>query len=198
MTKFQKASFRVWLLIAALLLAPIHVLAGDSTSFTRSTVTAVAPSGGAVPVGTVIIWPFTSNPVGWSEGKWLECNGQAITSSAHPELYALGYTAVPDFRNRTLWGNTTPRTVKAAGLPNISASIETRDDVAASVGQFWRASGAFSISGGGGRGRLRCTEGYVAESKLTFTASNSNAIYGKSTTVQPPALTTRFLIRAKS
>ena len=116
----------------------------------------------------------------------------------HPELYALGYTAVPDFRNRTLWGNTTPRTVKAAGLPNISASIETRDDVAASVGQFWRASGAFSISGGGGRGRLRCTEGYVAESKLTFTASNSNAIYGKSSTVQPPALTTRFLIRAKS
>ena len=63
MTKFQKASLRVWLLIAALLLAPIHVLAGDSTSFTRSTVTAVAPSGGAVPVGTVIIWPFTSNPV---------------------------------------------------------------------------------------------------------------------------------------
>ena len=100
MTKFQKASLRVWLLIAALLLAPIHVLAGDSTSFTRSTVTAVAPSGGAVPVGTVIIWPFTSNPVGWSEGKWLECNGQSITSSAHPELYALGYTAVPAFCGR--------------------------------------------------------------------------------------------------
>ena len=195
MTKFQKASLRVWLLIAALLLAPIHVLAGDSTSFTRSTVTAVAPSGGAVPVGTVIIWPFTSNPVGWSEGKWLECNGQSITSSAHPELYALGYTAVPDFRNRTLWGNTTPRTVKEAGLPNITGSSVNKSD------------GNSLYDGGTGALRVvKATDyGYRDDgghggnpTRTKFDASLSNAIYGKSTTVQPPALTTRFLIRAKS
>ena len=189
MTKFQKASLRVWLLIAALLLAPIHVLAGDSTSFTRSTVTAVAPSGGAVPVGTVIIWPFTSNPVGWSEGKWLECNGQSITSSAHPELYALGYTAVPDFRNRTLWGNATPRTVKAAGLPNITGSLEPSD------GKGGSYSGAFySSSYEGWRDAGKGGTSYTWH----FDASRSNSIYGRSTTVQPPALTTRFLIRAKS
>ena len=188
MTKFQKASLRVWLLIAALLLAPIHVLAGDSTSFTRSTVTAVAPSGGAVPVGTVIIWPFTSNPVGWSEGKWLECNGQAITSSAHPELYALGYTDVPDFRNRTLWGDTSPRTAKAAGLPNIKGRIGgTLDD------SWGQASGAFYENGS-----LPDSGGSRSGPIIMMDASRSSSIYGKSSTVQPPALTTRFLIRAKS
>ena len=196
MTKFQKASLRVWLLIAALLLAPIHVLAGDSTSFTRSTVTAVAPSGGAVPVGTVIIWPFTSNPVGWSEGKWLECNGQAITSSAHPELYALGYTAVPDFRNRTLWGNATPRTVKTAGLPNITGSFARRDN-AGVFGGLVDLTGAFYGSGSTSW-RTRCTGGAYGNVYLNFNASRSSSIYGNSTTVQPPALTTRFLIRAKS
>ena len=189
MTKFQKASLRVWLLIAALLLAPIHVLAGDSTSFTRSTVTAVAPSGGAVPVGTVIIWPFTSNPVGWSEGKWLECNGQSITSSAHPELYALGYTAVPDFRNRTLWGDTSPRTVKEAGLPNITGTFRAI---------YGNSGGAFSDNGqqrteDPGNGGTSNNHTVV-----TMSLAKSNSIYGKSSTVQPPALTTRFLIRAKS
>ena len=196
MTKFQKASLRVWLLIAALLLAPIHVLAGDSTSFTRSTVTAVAPSGGAVPVGTVIIWPFTTNPPEWDAGKWLECNGQAITSSAHPELYALGYSAVPDFRNRTLWGNTTPRTAKEAGLPNITGAFARRDD-AGIFGGIVELSGAFY--GEGSRSwRTRCTGGTYGNTYLKLDASRSSSIYGKSTTVQPPALTTRFLIRAKS
>ena len=196
MTKFQKASLRVWLLIAALLLAPIHVLAGDSTSFTRSTVTAVAPSGGAVPVGTVIIWPFTTNPPEWDAGKWLECNGQTITSSAHPELYALGYTAVPDFRNRTLWGDTTPRTVKAAGLPNITGSFARRDD-AGVFGGLVNLTGAFYGSGSTSW-RTRCTGGVYGNVYLNFNASRSSSIYGNSTTVQPPALTTRFLIRAKS
>ena len=189
MTKFQKASLRVWLLIAALLLAPIHVLAGDSTSFTRSTVTAVAPSGGAVPVGTVIIWPFTTNPPEWDAGKWLECNGQAITSSAHPELYALGYSTVPDFRERVAWGHTTPRTVRAAGLPNITGSMNPSD------GRGGTYSGAFYRSSFSGW-REKGTEG--TDYNWHFDASRSNAIYGASSTVQPPALTVRFLIRAKS
>lgn len=41
-------------------------------------------SGGGVPVGTVIAWPYSSNPSDWD--KWLECNGQTITQSAYPEL----------------------------------------------------------------------------------------------------------------
>ena len=194
MTKFQKASLRVWLLIAALLLAPIHVLAGDSTSFSRSTVTAVSPSGGAVPVGTVIIWPFTTNPPEWDAGKWLECNGQTITSSAHPELVALGYTAVPDFRNRTLWGDTSPRTVKAAGLPNITGAFNAQQNK--SNNWALQAKGAF-VHNTPYSGVINSGEG-AAGYGYSFDASKSNFIYGNSTTVQPPALTVRFLIRAKS
>ena len=198
MTKFQKASLRVWLLIAALLLAPIHVLAGDSTSFTRSTVTAVAPSGGAVPVGTVIIWPFTTNPPEWDAGKWLECNGQAITSSAHPELYALGYTAVPDFRNRTLWGNTTPRTAKAAGLPNIKGTFQLKDNKHL-IGCVMTATGVFSASGSASYRIYGTSSSSGGPATMSFSASGSSSIYKDDiTTVQPPALTTRFLIRAKS
>ena len=40
--------------------------------------------------------------------------------------------------------------------------------------------------------------GHHKNLKISFNANSSNAIYGASTTVQPPALTTRFLIRAKS
>ena len=106
----------------------------------------------------------------------------------HPELYALGYTAVPDFRNRTLWGNTTPRTVKAAGLPNITGRIGgTLDD------SWGQASGAFYENGS-----LPDSGGSRSGPIILMDASRSSSIYGASTTVQPPALTTRFLIRAKS
>lgn len=37
--------------------------------------------GGGVPIGTVIAWPFATDP---DEGTWLECNGQAV-----PEEMAL-------------------------------------------------------------------------------------------------------------
>ena len=164
-------------------------LAEDSSSLTPAEVVAVAPSGGAVPIGTVIIWPFTSNPEGWSEGKWLECNGQAITSSSYPELYALGYSIVPDFREKTLWGDTIPRTKKTAGLPNITGSMLPSD------GRGGEHSGAFySVSRSGWRDAGKGGTEYV----WYFDASRCSSIYGAANTVQPPALTTRFLIRAKS
>jgi len=176
-------------LLASLLLSsmsPCH--AGDSSSFTPSNVSAVASSSGAVPVGTVIIWPFTSNPSGWNEGKWLECNGQSITSSAYPELYALGYSSVPDFRNRVAWGHTTPRTVKSAGLPNITGNHPVDTNASTISGAFYAPGGYFGKQSASGTGGAK---------HLYFDASRCSSIYGASNTVQPPALTTRFLIRAK-
>ena len=174
--------------------------AGDSCSFSPPSVTAVAPAGGSVPVGTVIHWPFSGNPEGWSEGKWLECNGQSISSTTYPELYAVAGSTVPDLRGLFLRGSggaaAALGTIQEDAGRNITASIETRDDIAKSVGQFWRATGAFSASGGGGRGRLRCTEGYVAESKLSFDASRS---WGSSHTAgefRPINRSVRYLIRA--
>lgn len=184
-------------LLASLLLScivPCH--AGDSSSFTPASVSAVAPSGGAVPVGTVITWPFVSHPEGWSEGKWLECNGQAITSSAYPELYALGYSNVPDFRNRTLWGDTSPRAVKSAGLPNITGYMSLT--AAEGIGFVSNShSGALTPTDSYRTQIFDPWGGQTCYHGINFNAANSNSIYGGSSTVQPPALTTRFLIRAK-
>ena len=174
--------------------------AGDSCSFSPPSITAIAPAGGSVPVGTVIHWPFSGNPEGWAEGKWLECNGQSISSSKYPELYAVSGSNVPDLRGLFLRGTggsaaALGSTQEDAGR-NITASIETRDDVAKSVGQFWKPTGAFSASGGGGRGRLRCTEGYVAESKLSFDASRSWGSSHTASEFRPKNRSVRYLIRA--
>lgn len=182
----------LFFLVCFLLWSPIHSPAGDSTSFSRQNVTAVV-TGGAVPVGTVIIWPFSTNPEGWSEGKWLECNGQAVSASAHPELRALGYANVPDFRERTLWGHTTPRSVRAAGLPNITGDMIGHNSSEIVSG----ASGAFSRKGTGGR-NIDTGGWHNRGNGVSFDASRCSSIYGASSTVQPPALTTRFLIRAKT
>ena len=193
----KKWSLSFCLLASLLLSCTVPCHAGDSSSFTPVNVSAVAPSGGAVPVGTVITWPFASHPDGWSEGKWLECNGQTITSSAYPELYALGYSSVPDFRNRTLWGDTSPRTVKAASLPNITGTFQLKDNKHL-IGCIRSTSGSFSSSGTASYRIYGTSSSSGGPSQMNFSASSSSSIYKDGvTTVQPPALTTRFLIRSK-
>ena len=59
----------------------------------------------AVPIGTVVIWPFATNPAGWDLGYWLECNGQSFQQTKYPELYALlGSTQTPNFQGLYLRG----------------------------------------------------------------------------------------------
>ena len=95
---------------------------------------------------------------------------------------------MPDFRERVAWGHTTPRTVRAAGLPNIKGEFGYLNN----GGVF--ATGAFALNKTG----EYVGGGSSSDRTVTLDASRSSSIYGKSTTVQPPALTTRFLIRAKS
>ena len=141
--------------------------------------------------------------------KPIPCNGNRTSKGdcaathpkatpVHPELRALGYANVPDFRERTPWGSSTPGQYREAGLPNIWGTIQTRDDIGTPVGQFFNAQGAFAQYGGGGRGRLRCTEGWVADHTMDFNAARSSEVYGRSGTVQPAAYTVRYLIRAAS
>ena len=151
----------------------------------------VQTSGSGVPVGTVIAWPVNTLPATSGE-KWLECNGQSC--SAYPALVAvLGKSTVPDYRNRFLEGHATAGTSIAAGLPNITGKS----------GRFHSNVQNFSIETN--IGALTATisgtgNGYEKYTKamyyLNFDASKSNAIYGKSTTVQPPAVTVKFLIKA--
>jgi hypothetical protein len=77
--------------------------ARDATSFDPLPVTIQAQTqGSGVPVGTIISWPSASHPA--DAANWLECNGQAITQAAYPELYAVVGAAVPDYRGMFLRG----------------------------------------------------------------------------------------------
>ena len=190
----KKWSLSFYLLASLLLSCTVPCHAGDSSSFTPARVDAVSPKTGAVPVGTIIIWPASSNPEGWSEGKWLACNGQSVSSASYPELASLGFSSVPNLNERVPWGvNSSPGAYRTAGLPNITGEFVSTDHVLYPS----LAKGAF-------RGATATDQGTRDHQlhggnpiRFTFNAANSNAIYGRSSTVQPAAYTVRYLIRAK-
>ena len=168
-------------------------LALDATSFDPRNVSVEADSISGVPVGTIITWPVATNPEGWDEGKWLECNGQTISQTVYPELFALTGGNIPNLQERTAWGSSTPGQYREAGLPNITGTMTGH----ASSEIVSDASGAFSRKGT--RGKNIDTGGWHSRGDgVSFDASKSNTIYGKSATVQPAAYTVRFLIRAQS
>ncbi|MBP2631497.1 MAG: hypothetical protein H6Q70_2125 [Firmicutes bacterium] len=55
-----------------------------------------------MPIGSIIMWAFSTLPGGDDEGKWLECNGQS--TDGYPELAAIAGAIVPDFRGYFLRG----------------------------------------------------------------------------------------------
>ncbi|GAB1255380.1 phage tail protein [Desulfovibrio falkowii] len=85
-----------------LLLAFQPALGADSTSFDPTKVAVKAKGSGGVPVGTIISWPVATNPDDMD--NWLECNGQSISQSVYPELFAVVGPQVPDLRGLFLRG----------------------------------------------------------------------------------------------
>lgn len=149
----------------------------------------------SVPVGTMTPYAANTPPEGW-----LVCDGAAVNRKDYTELFAVINTIygsgdgsktfnLPNFINKTFWGGSSSGTVKAAGLPNIKgtfSSFKTTHDV---------KTGAFSASKSQADTYVGTSNwsGYVFSP--SFDASKSNAIYGKSSTVQPPALQTLIIIK---
>ena len=173
-------------------IATINVYKGDE-SIPRSTLQVTRYSvekqeSSGVPVGTVIAWPGANAPT--TNGTWLECNGQSCAGYA--ELVSiLGKSTVPDYRNRFLEGSVAPGTIKDAGLPNISGST---------WGTLWRSfanpSGPFSYAVQNSNGHTGNSGGSFSSYWIYFDASRCSSIYGRSSTVQPPAVTVKYLIKA--
>lgn len=161
---------------------------------------------GLPPVGSVIAFAGNSSPAGW-----LLCDGSAVSRETYADLFAVIGTTygagdgsntfnVPDLADRFIQGNAVSGTALAAGLPNITGSITPQlpSGVTSYVSLPTSASGAFDNGSTG-------TRNYVSSAGTTskndwawvtsFDASRSNAIYGNSTTVQPPALTMRYVIK---
>lgn len=149
------------------------------------------PSG--LPIGTIIAWASAKNP---TDGTWLDCNGQSC--AVYTELVSiLEKSTVPDYRNRFLEGSAAPGTILEAGLPNIT-------------GRTWcimytlviSQSGPFDYSLQNSNGHVlfgyssKDMDPVYSSQWLSFDASRCSSVYGKSTTVQPPAVTVRWLIKA--
>lgn len=150
------------------------------------------------PVGTILSGLYTTAPDGF-----LLCNGQEVAIADYFELYTVigslaecqskneGMFKVPDLRDRFLEGaNGNLGKRIEAGLPNITGNMNSM--MTDSGGSF---SGAFYSNG---KPRTRGWQGndYDEIRHIGFDASRMpNSLYGKSNTVQPPALTVNYVIK---
>lgn len=148
----------------------------------------VEQKSSGVPIGTIIAWASTKNP---TDGTWLDCNGQSCAGYS-TLVSVLGKNTVPDYRNRFLEGSTSPNQVLEAGLPNITGYIP-HDWLSMGDG---KPAGAFYRTNILGRSTSRQGKKDGDWFRYIFDASRSSSIYGRSSTVQPPATTVRWLIRA--
>jgi len=143
-----------------------------------------------LPVGSYIQFAGSQAPDGF-----LVCNGGEISRTTYSALFAVigttygsgdGSTTfnLPNLIDRFLQGGETSGTIKDAGLPNIEAYAEGALGLVS-------ASGAFRIDNLKSWNKPE-GQGYQG---LAFNASQSNSIYGNSSTVQPPALTCLICIK---
>lgn len=168
-----------------------------ATSDTNSIATTEWVRDNAIPVG-FIIPSFAA-----SRSGYLLCNGAAVSRTTYADLFGIigtkfgagdGTTTfnLPDFRNKTFWGADGNLMAKIeAGLPNATAKSSNLFH----VGSTDISSGAFyQISMSGGFNSVDYSQNDRVY-RFGLDLSKSNAIYGRSTTVQPPAIAMNFFIK---
>ena len=155
------------------------------------------------PVGVINPYGGATAPDGW-----LLCYGQALSRTEYADLFAVIGTSfgsgdgsttfnVPDLRGKfaeglPASGKTLGESV-SAGLPNISGSVSgviKYNDIFTKNGALQdSASSTTNLGASSGSNEGACI--------LNFDASDSNAIYGGSDTVQPAAVCVNYIIKAK-
>ena len=147
-----------------------------------------------VPVGTIIHFAASAPPEGY-----LKADGSAVSRETYPDLFGVIGTTfglgdgvntfiLPDLMGRFAQGHTTPGQKFEAGLPDIEGTL------GGLLMSNWQThTGAFSVSG---QSWNNYNGGNGLAGAYNFKASDSNPVYGKSGTVQPPALTLLPCIKA--
>lgn len=151
-------------------------------------------------IGSIIMYSGADNDV----EDFLLCDGAAVSRTNYADLFAVigttfgdgdGSTTfnLPNMIGRFPEGASTVGTVKDAGLPNLVGSSDTvgfSDTRYEPTGCFYPAEewnvGTFNI--------VEKT-GTAGANVIRFDASHGNPIYGNSTTVQPAALTLKYMIK---
>lgn len=146
------------------------------------------------PIGVIQAFSGQTAPYGY-----LLCNGASYKVADYPDLYAvIGNTYggdstnfnVPNLVDKFIEGSTASGTEKEAGLPNITGTFYHDPNVTSTL------SGAFFSYKRGNSRNLQNDAANAGSGYVNFDASKSNPIYGNSDTVQPPALTMVYIIKA--
>lgn len=142
----SKIIFLVWSLLWAV---PAHSL--DATSFNPTAVEVTAKATSSIPVGTIIAWPVAQNPADWqnSDGSynWLECNGQSISKTVYPELFALVGGQVPDLRGLFLRGHGGNSAALGEQQGHAMRDISASGSISVGFGGYLSGSGIFKPVG---------------------------------------------------
>ena len=153
-----------------------------------------ADAGDGVPVGT-IVWSAAST----APNGYLLCNGATVGRSTYSALFAaIGTTygagdgsttfGLPNLIDRVMWGGTSPGAYLEAGLPGINGKLESSDGGELFVANTVTASGALSVEYGDVIAGQASSQVARQVTAIVITGSDSSEAYGKSDTVQPPAL----------
>ncbi len=152
---------------------------------------------GVIPTGAVM--PFAGDNV---PDGFLLCNGQAVSRKTYQGLFGIigvkygvgdGSTTfnVPNLAERFVQGGTLSGEVREAGLPNI-------------IGRFWtniwggfvsQVTGAFTATIEREPGDAGSIDSNYKNIWVDIDASKCSPIYGKSGTVQPPAIIMMYAIK---
>ena len=149
------------------------------------------------PIGVIQAFSGQTAPHGY-----LLCDGASYKVADYPDLYAvIGNTYggdtenfnVPNLVDKFIQGSTTSGTEMDAGLPNITGSF-----VPGSVPENHAnyVKGAFYGMPDTDKMTSNSITATDPDYGYGFDASKSNPIYGNSDTVQPPALTMVYIIKA--
>ena len=164
-----------------------------------------AEIGPMVAVGMIIPYAGSGDPIGY-----LLCDGRAVKRADYPALFAaIGTTYgkgdgsttfnIPNLIAKFIEGASTAGTVKEAGIPNITGFTagfpwNAENHGAYTNGRYSGTAGPTGAFYSGGWARSGKKDG--REGKSTFMdASRCSAVYGKSDTVQPAAVTMKYCIR---
>ena len=147
------------------------------------------------PIGTIYAFAGNNIPNGY-----LPCNGSAISRTTYADLFAVigttygsgdGSTTfnLPNLTDKFIQGSNTAGTNKEAGVPNVWGEFALRG-----AETLLHNNGAFYH---GGQYKDPYNEHGERNSSaiVSFDANRCNTVYGNSTTVQPPALTMRYIIK---
>lgn len=180
----------------------------DATSFNPLPISVEAKASSGVPIGTVISWPSSTSPP--EADTWLDCNGQSISSSTYPELYAIVGSRIPNYQGMFLRGYGSQasahynyithssgglNSIQGDAIRNITGSIANSDG----YGLFWDAPIEYT-------GAFHATQMTTTDSRTgpTTDSTQGNYVNFNASNVVPTAqenrpvnMAVRYLIRAR-